>query len=1075
MPRKPLHTLRWSADHGHYELHTRDQRMHVLQPGDDDGLRVWLAVRTAVVFDGRQGRINIHHEQRPRGGRYWYAYHGARQRMKRYLGRTVDLTLARLEQVTGELTVASVPAPPGSASAHARTHIPPAESSAVPLLLATKLEPPRGAARLVVRDQLLRQLDAAGDVSLTLISAAAGWGKTTLLSAWAQRQGQHVAWLSLDELDNGVPRFWSAVIAALQRRIPQLGAQALSMLQAPEPAPPSAILTVLLNDVAALATAPLVLALDDYQVISDGAVQESVAYLIEHLPLQLRVVLATRADPDLPLARWRARGTLLELRNADLRFSAQDTGALFTAALSDQLPDAVVQRLHQRTEGWIAGLQLAALALRQRVDREAFVAAFTGSHRYLFDYVREELLARQPVAVQRFVLHTAVLRRMNAAVCTALTGEMTSQAMLEQLERSNLFVVPLDDQRRWYRLHDLVREALLARLRTTEPELEMALHRRAARWFASQQELREAIAHAFAANDFPFAAELIARAAPELWVRGEAQAVQTWIAALPDVVVVQHARLALDAALRLLEASHGVVGEVYAGVQRAVEHTISCVEDASAQPDKRGRLRSDHTADPLPAAEATLLRRRIGLLRTLIRSRPMLFAADIDGLSKLVYEVEAQASEEHEVRWQLVATAISFWLIESFQGQGALLLPRLLQVKDAAVAAGDQHATLRVMRLLAMAYGRAGRLQLAEQECHEALALSERLGEQSAGTGYFVFLLVGMCYARHRLDDAMGYLDQLRHIATLWQQLDLLRAAYELEVLIALARHDVAAAAAALHDMDALIRQQRSAYHAGIVAELQVTYWLATGNLDAARAWAAQVQLPDDLSDRIQRSDVLMLIRVYLAQQQAPAALALIDRFSADLDRPGDSRTTIQVLALQLIALHQTGQLGPARDVATRLLDLTAPDDYVSVYLDAGEPMRHALHGLIASQRGHAVGFTPAAAAFVDRVLAAFAQAPSPSRSGLTPGPLTYPSDPSDVPALAYAPPVLPDHLEALTRREQEVLRWLLAGASNSEIADHLVISRATVKKHVGNLFAKLGVANRSQVIARARDWWHLV
>jgi len=605
-----------------------------------------------------------------------------------YLGKSADLTLERLEQVAGELSGAQVPEPraPHSTSPTSRAQMSAALSDAAPraerpvLLLATKLATPRVGATLVVRERLLSDLDGARAHRLTLLSATAGWGKTTLLSAWAasleardlrreasaagpdlrndlnRTAGQAssrgalwaplaptVAWLSLDELDNDPTRFWVAFIAALRRSVPALGALALAMLQSPERAPLSAILSVLLNELAATTEgAPIVLILDDYHLIDDRAIHEAVSFFLEHLPDHLHLLLSSRVDPDLPLSRWRVRGELLEIRAAELRFTEAEASSFFKGALGAGLAEADVRLLSQRTEGWIAGLQLAALAMRQRADRAAFVQSFTGSHRYLLDYIQEEILQRQELWVQRFLLQTAVLRRLNAALCAARTEDATNQALLEMLERHNLFVVPLDDERQWYRMHELFREVLLARLQATEPELVPVLHQRAAHWYAAHDELPEAITHALAARDFASAASLIERTAERLWLSGEAQTVQSWIGALPDDVVRQHARLALTAALRLLESLHSTVREAYARAQAQVEQTIARLEivlqrqqESTASPDV------DETLLALPDAEVAVMERRIRLLRALIAARASLIRGDATRMRLLAQETEA--------------------------------------------------------------------------------------------------------------------------------------------------------------------------------------------------------------------------------------------------------------------------------------------------------------------------------------------------------------------------------------------------------------------------------------------------
>jgi ATP/maltotriose-dependent transcriptional regulator MalT len=1064
MPRVPLHTLIWSADHTCYELFSRGQLVQRLRPDDDERWLTWLATQTAFAFHGRCGRLNVYNEARTPGSRYWYAYHASSRRtVKRYFGKTANLTLAGLEEVAKAFTSGSSPARETLAQPHVT--VPHASRPFEQrLVLLSKLAYPRLPAALVVRERLLSDLDAALAHRLTLLSASAGWGKTTLLSAWASRRPNEVAWLSLDGLDNDLTRFWVALIAALRTCESALGALALAMLQSPEQASLSAILTVLLNDLASVSEgAPMVLILDDYHLIDDEAIHESVTFLLEHLPDHLHLVIASRVDPDLPLSRWRVRGELLELRAADLRFSATEAASFFTQTLGEGLAEADVRLLEQRTEGWIAGLQLALLAMRKRPDRAAFVQAFTGSHRYLLDYVQEEILEHQGLGVQRFLLQTAVLTRMNAALCATLTEDTTSQAMLELLERHNLFVAPLDEQRQWYRMHDLFREVLLTRLQATAPELVPVLHQRAAHWYAAQGEVSEAIAHTLAARDFVCAAALIEREAGHLWLSGEAQTVQSWIGALPDFVVRQHARLALNTALRLLEYMYATVRESYVRVQAQVEQTIARVEAVlQKQQETTAGPETEETLPALPEGEVALLQRRIGLLRALIAARASLTRGDTARMRLLAQETEA-LSEQEELSWKLIGLWISFWLIDTLQCEGALLIPRLLEAKQQAIEAGDQLATVRVMRWLASAYLRAGRLPLVEQECLEALALQEPIGEHFAVTGYFHSDLAHSDYACNRLEAAAYSLQHMLRIAQTWQHAHLQIVGNMYLAQLSLASGDLTAADQALQKAEELVQQERIATEASRVVAARVQYWLAAGNLAAASTWAQHVVFSPATWDPNRQWEFLMLIRVYLAQQDYAQALAALAGFSADLDRPGDIDTTIHFLALQVVALHCGGQSAQARAVAARLLALTEPEGYIRVYLDAGEPMQRLLQSLVDPPHDRENDLPPSSVAFVSKLLAAWGKAESTEQR----------AERSSTAFSAFSSQLsaLP---EPLTPREQQVLRLLLAGASNQEIASELVISLATVKKHVSNLLGKLGVASRAQAIARARDWPHL-
>src|SRR5258706_12034545 len=414
-----------------------------------------------------------------------------------------------------------------------------------PDLLVTKFTIPPVRSALLPREHLLTVLDQSRSFPLTLLSASAGFGKTTLLSAWASQSTSEVAWLSLDEQDNDPTRFWAYVIAALRHsgsRLSAVGEATLAMLHSPQPPLLTGALTLLINELAALSQ-DTALILDDYHLIREQAIHESLQFVLDHFPACLHLLLASRVDPPLPRARLRARGQVVEIRDADLRLSGEEAARFLTQVMSLSLTEEEIGRLEQRTEGWVAGLQLAALSLRRHTDVAAFLQAFTGSHRLILDYVKEEILAPLPQDQQRFLLYTSVLERMNADVCQRLSGEQASQQMLESLERAHLFLVPLDEERRWYRFHTLFREVLLARLQATQPEQVAHLHREAALWYQQQGWPHEAISHARDSQDFLFMAELLEGSVEGLYRRGELKTLLTWIKQLPQEVLRAHPHL----------------------------------------------------------------------------------------------------------------------------------------------------------------------------------------------------------------------------------------------------------------------------------------------------------------------------------------------------------------------------------------------------------------------------------------------------------------------------------------------------------------------------------------------------
>lgn len=948
------------------------------------------------------------------------------------------------------------------------------EAQQMAMLPETKLSRPRLPLALVARERLLSALNAALEHRLLLLSASAGWGKTTLLSAWAGRQPHGIAWVSLDELDNDPTRFWVSVMAALRACLPTVADVALAMLHSPQPPPLSAILTSLLNDLASVATpaAPIVLILDDYQVIEDAAIHEGLTFLLEHLPEPLHLVLASRVDPDLPLARWRARGQLAEIRAADLRFTANEASRFFTLALGDVLEDDDVRLLERRTEGWVAGLQLAAIAIHQREDRSAFVQMFTGSHRYLLDYIQEEVLQSQPLPVQRFLLHTAVLRRMNAALCAALTDDPASQEMLELLERNNLFVVPLDEHRHWYRVHDLFREVLLARLHTTQPEVAPGLHQRAARWYEGQNELPEAIAHALTAADFSYAASLMERAAEGVWLNGESKLLYRWVMALPDAVVQRHARMVLTAALYLINSSASTAEAQQIQARTEAELMMARVEAAL--------LREKHNApDPvadkeLPAREAELLRRRLSLLRGWLAGFEATAQGDVEGMQSICRQLLEDLDPEDDVIWGMIPLSETFILRFSFLREGAFLAPMLLEAKARASRAGDRFATIKVMQWLALSHLQAGHLRQAHQESLAALDLLKRSDGHAILAGYFYSVLASVAYQWNKLEESAATLRKMIQDAQAWQQVDLQVVGYMQLVEVEIASRNLVGAQEALREAEQVSQSQGLTY-VSAVASVQAQVWLAQGNLTAASDWASHVVFSSDTWNPMHAAEFLMLVSVYLAQGRHTQAREALERFSVHLDRPGDLYTTTYYLALHMAALHGEGRTEQAGEVAVRLFLMTEPEGFIRLYLDIGEPMREALQGLLSTQRSQNNGQPTLPVSYILKLLAAFEHDEQEKRMALP-----LPAQPSGAPSVP-PPDALPMPMpvptgkqslaEPLTQREQEVLRLLVSGASNGEIAAQLVVSLATVKKHVSNILGKLGVESRTQAVARAREY----
>jgi len=1056
MGRTPLHALTWSEEQHLYELYTQGRLKLRFQPAEEAAWLAWLGKATSFAFHGKGGSLNVYLEKRPRGGAYWYAYHATEGRTRKcYLGRTANLSLAQLEETARALL-------------HKQQPTQALEQGM--LVLSGRLAPPRLPTALVERERLLAALDGALATPLTLLSASAGWGKTTLLSAWARRHQAQVAWLSLDELDNSPMRFWVALIAALRRcgRFgPSFGDTVVALLESPQPPPLPTLLTTLLSELESREGhhAPFVLMVDDYQVIEEQAIHEGMTFFLEHLPAHLHLVLSSRVDPDLPLARLRVRRQLTEIRADDLRFSLEEANHYLGHMLSPTLSTEEVSRLVSRTEGWIAGLQLAALTLQKREDRAAFLQAFTGSQRYLLDYVQEDILARLPENVQDFLLHSALLSRLDASGCQAVTGAPTSaasQRMLAFLERANLFVVPLDEERRSYRLHELFREALLSVLHTSRPELVPLLHRRAARFYEAQEQWAEAITHALQAGDYSTAVRLMEQTAEQFWLRGEAAAMADFVLALPEPVVHEHARLLLTTAYYLLctvistaqaqrARGHQQAQQLMARVQTTLrDHSDTTGQQTSATRAGAGAAFPSRDLEA-QALEDTLLHRRLRLLHLFLVGNEVEASRAYERLSRMQQEIEEDHDQDEEILWQMIPLGGRFIFHYEFRCEGALLLPQLLDARQRASRSDGRYATYKIGQWLALAAVEGGRLHLAYEESQAVLNLIEQMAGYALLKGYFQITLAQVFYQWNRLQEARDLLHTVVQDAAAWQQLDTLARGYVELMQIELATRDQSEALLALHEVEKLVQREHFGIYSDWLPTLRAQWWLAQGQVREASDWAAGVVFPEVPWERSWYHAFPVVIQVYFAQRRFREAVSLLERFRAHLDRPANIRITLTYLAQQLVALHHTGQIEQAREVAARLFALAEPEGYLRVYLDEGEPMREALQALLSPpSQQHALA--PSTTAYISRLLAAFEQEAAIPESAL---PASRKASGASL---------------GLTAREVEVLRLLMDGASNREIARHLVLSVNTVKKHVFNICGKLGVQSRAQAIAQARS-----
>ena len=479
-------------------------------------------------------------------------------------------------------------------------------------LLAMKLQIPRPRAQLVPRPHLIERLQRASTASLIFVSAPAGFGKTTLLAQWLAHRDTPVAWLSLEPQDNDPVRFLTYLIAALQTLDAHVGTSALELLRSPQPAPPQTVVTLLTNDLLRSAVGRFALVLDDYHVITAAPIQHAMTLLLEHLPPQVHLVLATRADPPLPLARLRAGGHLLEVRATDLRFSLEEASVFLQTVMGLALPPKAIEALESRTEGWIAGLQLAALSLQGRADVSTFLANFSGGHRFVLDYLSGEVLSRQPALVQSFLFQTSILERLSGSLCDAVTGQEGSQATLEALDQANLFVISLDDERRWYRYHHLFAEVLRRRLHQLQPAAIPELHRRASAWYEQHGHFVEALHHNLAASDFERAVRLIEHCVHSMLFQGQLYILLGWLEVLPQALVHARPLLCVQQAITLLLT--GQMEAALVGMEQA-ERAIQ-----AAMPAEQGQM----VQGWLAVLRASITYLRVDLRQTVLHAQEAL-------------------------------------------------------------------------------------------------------------------------------------------------------------------------------------------------------------------------------------------------------------------------------------------------------------------------------------------------------------------------------------------------------------------------------------------------------------------
>lgn len=886
-------------------------------------------------------------------------------------------------------------------------------------LLTTKFYIPPVRLNLVSRPRLLERLSQGLRGPLTLIAAPAGYGKTTLMGEWRAGKGRRTpaAWLSLEDSDNDPRRFWLYLVSALGTIQPDLVAETLSLLASAQPPAVDALLTVLINNINNFQE-HIVLVLDDVHAITSPNIYQGIDFLLEHVPPHLHLVMLTRADPPLPLSRLRARGQLTEIRAEHLRFNPEETARFLNQIMGFTLTTAQITALEKRTEGWVAGLQLAALSMQGRQDVDGFISAFTGSHHYIVDYLADEVLSRQPPSVVEFLLKTSILERLSGTLCDAITGRTDGQSMLEHLVQSNLFLIPLDDERRWYRYHDLFREVLQNRLQSNFTNDFAQLHRQAAEWLEENDLTRAALDHALSAQDFTLAEQLFYKYWMEWISLYNLPANLKSLQEIPSAILRAAPRLSLINGWMMW-----AMGKV-AGTESQINITQKMIDELL----QTGEFLEDSSEYQSLTAETNVLR--------------SLVATHQHSYSQAVHLAESaiQAISKDE----LITLAAAYFAL-SFACQEMGEIDRLLQVSNETLSiarrSGNSSACANAFRYLAYTYKMQGRLHEAFETYQQALAYA-REHEQASDPPYNIIYnsIAELFYEWNDLANAEQYLSKgMKMIEEAGFFVNLLWAA-PLSAKIKRARGDLQGAHDEMHQVVSMASREKLTLFASQSEAYFARLQCEAGHLPEALAWINSLKLGRDDRLGYERSiDAIQCAYILTRLDRYNEALDLLEWIETASRASNNIHCMLESIMLQALVWQHRGDFPKAVSRLKNAMSLAEPEGYIRLFLDFGEPMRALLTTVTSSINDVAI------LSYARTLLASFGEKPgTPQLQGQT-------------------------VISPLSERELEVLHLIAAGKSNQDIARDLVIALGTVKRHIFNIYNKLDVKNRTECVARAR------
>ena len=933
-------------------------------------------------------------------------------------------------------------------------------------LLLTKFYTPPPRPNIVRRPRLIERLNEglAKGFKLTLISSSAGFGKTTLISEWAAGLCCPVAWLSLDEGDSDPHRFLTYLIAALQTITPVIGKGASAVLQSPQPPPIETILTAVINDILPL-SGSFIMVLDDYHVIeskpvdASNSIDEALAFLVEHAPPQLHLVIATREDPHLPLARLRARGQLTELRAADLRFTPAEATEFLNQVMGLDLSTEIIAALENRTEGWIAGLQLAALSMRGNPNAVGFIQSFTGSHHFVLDYLLEEVLRRQSGRIQDFLLSTSILTRLCGPLCDAVLRDLVGsgretegQETLEYLERANLFIVPLDNERRWYRYHHLFGDILRQRLGQSLSPAEIAEHHlRASVWYEQNGNEAEAFQHALSAGGFGRAAGLAESAYQGMDNRFQMAAWLGWVKKLPDEVVRIRPVLLTQMALSFTDAGEPDASEA------CLQAAEWCLHGSSGEMI----VADEAQLKPLPGliAMARAYNAQVqGDLSSTVKYAEL--ALQLIPKGDLFRRAQATITLEvtHWTRGDLepACSALVNWM-NSMQKTDNFVF-----VVASAFALADMLVVL-------------GRLREAVKTYQHALQLAASSGQDAQQITAHHYL--GLALLQHEMGDDAAAAAYLQKAEEMGKQTTLVDWSYRWH----LAQARLKESGRDLEGALVLLDEARRFYVKTAIPDthpveaLKANIYLKQGRLEKAQDWArARGLSTDDEISYLSEFEHIVLARVLVAAHQSrgsrssvPQAIGLLERLLQAAEAQQRTGSVIEILVALALAHQTQGNLPPALDALERALTLAEPEGYLQIFMDEGEPMRLLISNFRSRMEKQSSSQSHPLYVYIDKLLAAFAPpVDKPITIINSKSELVEPA-PHREAAVRQAKTML---VEPLSERELEVLKLLRTELSGPEIAGQLVISPNTFRTHTKNIFSKLGVNNRRAAVRRAEE-----